>query len=436
MNSNLYAIKLQDIWDYIRTQDLLFWLVNLYLFLEYVRPQTLYPSLDILPYSQIVIILSFFLIIFKGKAVTKSIANLFLFIFSCVLFLSSLFALDPSTSFDNISLYISWLLVYFIIINTISTEKRLFIFTLAFLLYSFKMSQHSFLGWVKIGFGYSHWGTGGGPGWFHNSGEFGIQMCVFLGISFYFFMALKKYWNKWKTIFFLLFPLTALTGTISSTSRGAMLGAAVVILYFLLKSRKKILSIILTGIVAFIAYSYMPATTLERFHTAGEDRTSEKRLDRWERGLELGNSFPLLGVGYKNWSVANRVIYGRKEGEFVHNIFIECFSELGYSGLIVFFALIITTFYLNRQTRKFLLLADNHSTFLYFMAQGLDAALIGYLVSGFFVTVFYYPYFWINLAFTVSLNNIVRNTCTEQFRQILKPSTNKYGSHKINEVIN
>ena len=37
------------------------------------------------------------------------------------------------------------------------------------------------------------------------------------------------------------------------------------------------------------------------------------------------------------------------------------------------------------------------------MSHGLDSALVAYLVAGFFVTVLYYPFFWINLAFTVSL---------------------------------
>jgi hypothetical protein len=40
------------------------------------------------------------------------------------------------------------------------------------------------------------------------------------------------------------------------------------------------------------------------------------------------------------------------------------------------------------------------------MAFGFDGALIGYLITGFFVTVLYYPFFWINLAMTVSLHNV------------------------------
>jgi hypothetical protein len=39
------------------------------------------------------------------------------------------------------------------------------------------------------------------------------------------------------------------------------------------------------------------------------------------------------------------------------------------------------------------------------MAKAFDGALIGFLVGGYFVTVLYYPFFWINLAMTVALHN-------------------------------
>lgn len=46
--------------------------------------------------------------------------------------------------------------------------------------------------------------------------------------------------------------------------------------------------------------------------------------------------------------------------------------------------------------------------FFYIMAYGLDAGLVGYLVAGFFVTVLYYPFFWVQMAMTVAANSIVK----------------------------
>jgi O-antigen ligase len=111
--------------------------------------------------------------------------------------------------------------------------------------------------------------------------------------------------------------------------------------------------------------------------------------------------------------VAQENIYGLRDQQLPHNIFIQCASELGYSGLLVFFLMILYTFINNSRTRNLVLRWDKEkkevkSRFLYYMAHGLDGALVGYLASGFFVTVLYYPYFWINLAMTVSLNSIAR----------------------------
>jgi hypothetical protein len=39
---------------------------------------------------------------------------------------------------------------------------------------------------------------------------------------------------------------------------------------------------------------------------------------------------------------------------------------------------------------------------------GLDGALVGFMATGFFVTVLYYPFFWVNLAFTGALHEVTR----------------------------
>ena len=57
---------------------------------------------------------------------------------------------------------------------------------------------------------------------------------------------------------------------------------------------------------------------------------------------------------------------------------------------------------------------DRENWFVYYMAHGLDGALVGFIVSGLFVTVLYYPYFWINFAMTVALNGIAKSGAFEQ----------------------
>ena len=423
---HLYAAKVREIWAYLKTQDTLFWLINIYLFMEYVRPQTLYPSIDVLPITKVLLSLTIVVFLLRNNSpLVKNPVNKLLILFFVVILLSSVFALDPGVAYENVPEFISWMVIFFLIINIVNTEKRFFVFMLAFLLYSFKMAQFSFFNWVSAGFGYVAIGSGGGPGWFRNSGEFGIQMCIFFPLAACFFFTLKEYWPKWKKILFLSFPLFALTGTVSSSSRGAVVGVFCVLFFMFMRSKHRLKGLVALGVILTLVYFLMPDRQMERFEAAGDDRTSQTRLEYWKRGIQLVSLYPILGVGYNNWMVAQENIFGLKDQQHPHNIFIQCASELGVSGLLVFILMITYTFVNNSRTRK---LAIQHEgkkkevkmRFLYYMAHGLDGALVGYLASGFFVTVLYYPYFWINLAMTVSLNAIAKKQTEHGMEKVLQ----------------
>jgi O-antigen ligase len=120
----------------------------------------------------------------------------------------------------------------------------------------------------------------------------------------------------------------------------------------------------------------------------------------------MTHDYPVLGVGYFNWLPYYQRTYGVK-GQLPHNIFIQAMAEMGYSGLAAFVALIGITLAVNRRTRKRALRSPN-GRFAFFMAHSLDAAMMGFLASGFFVTVLYYPFFWINLSMTVALHEVAR----------------------------
>lgn len=257
------------------------------------------------------------------------------------------------------------------------------------------------------GFALSGYGIGGGVGFLHNPGEFGIAMCMSLAISFYFYHALRNELPPWLKWVILLLVVFSMTGILSSLSRGAALGGISVLSWIWLKSKRKMLATVGVLIVAVTISYVLSEGYVDRFKQAGGDTTSIDRLERWERGIEMVERYPYLGVGFANWSIASMREFHGGPG-LSHNIFIQCMSELGYSGLIVFILMVFYTFVNNYQTRKMANRDVERFRLYYNMAHGLDAALIGFLVSGVFVTVLYYPFFWINLAMTVSLNNIQR----------------------------
>ncbi|GAB1342521.1 O-antigen ligase family protein [Gemmatimonas sp.] len=386
-----------------------FVLTSAYLFFEYVRPQATYPVLNVLPWARITLIGALLACVLEGKSsFSRQRGWSLLLLFTLVIFASIAQAVYPEFGFKTVDLWLSWLVIMYIISSAADNEERLILLVGAFVLWNFKMSFGGFRRWAAIGFQFRDWGLAGPSGWFQNSGEFGIEMCVFFPIVIYLLLALRPHLAKWKVYALAFVAVTAVASMAGSSSRGALLGGAAVGLWFLWRSPSRIKGLIYISVLAVGTWVVLPDEQKERFRTAGDDGTSQSRLTYWEHGIEIANEHPVLGIGYDNWMPYYTTRYN-PEGQLPHNIFIEAAAELGYIGLFVFIALIVYVFWENIQTRK--LTAQQGpapNRFLYFMSFGFDGALIGYLVSGFFVTVLFYPYFWVNMAFTMALAAVAR----------------------------
>ena len=405
----LYSLRIADLWRFVKKQPISFWLLNGYLFFEYVRPQSIYTALSVLPWAQICIYAAAVTAFMKGEFSRKyGTADLLMGVFTAIILIGCLTAYSPSRAFERLPIWLSWLLIYLIYTAVVNTEQRMLVVLTGFILYNFKMSLHGTRSWAQIGFGFRDWGVTGAPGWFQNSGEFGIEMAIFLSISGYFFFALRSHWPKWKQLAMLFVPVTAVIGGIGSSSRGALIGFAAVAAWMLMWSKYRIMSIVAAVILTFGVIFLVPPESKARWTEIGSDSSSVTRLTYWRHGRQIMREHPVFGIGFENWLPYYRANYNPR-GQVSHNPFIQAGSELGFPGLLTYTLMIVITMKYNIDTRKRAKKLGESGRFLYWMGHGMDGALMGYLASGFFVTVLYYPFFWINLAMTVSLNNIARS---------------------------
>ncbi|MGE5093033.1 MAG: O-antigen ligase family protein [Bacillota bacterium] len=404
---DVYRLGPGAIWRWLHTQPASFWWVTLYLFIEYVRPQQLFPSIDVVPYGQITLgftLLS--LVLGRERLRSYSPADGALGVYALIVLLSTATAYMPMESIRNYIFFFSWVLVYFLITNIVVTEKRFVVFMLAFLLYNAQMSWGAMKQWAGFGFGFRTWGVTGGAGWFNNSGEFGVAMCIFFPIAFYFALGLRDRLPKWKFLILLAMAGSAVLGTVASSSRGALVGIAAAGMWMLVKSKYRARALIAATALVVVVLVLLPPEQKQRFSEAGEDKSSVTRLTYWRRGIQMTEDYPVLGIGFYNWMPYYQRTYGVK-GQLPHNIFIQASAELGFTGLAAFLGLIGVTLLVNRRTRARAARAPN-GRLVFLMAHSFDAALMGYLASGFFVTVLYYPFFWINLSMTVALHEVAR----------------------------
>lgn len=402
---DLYSLKLSSIWQYFKGESFAFWMICAYLFFEYVRPQLIYPAIDFLPWTQIVLIGSI-LGCFSDKSVrwVSSSVNVLLIAFLFVILSSSFFAYFPEISYKNLEKYYLWVIIYFLIINIVNTRKRFFIFLSIFLLSSFKLSLSLSMYWAQRGFSFTDWGLMGPPGFFQNSGELSIQMLVFWPIAWAFAHSLKPYVNRKWYLVLMLMPITAIMVILGASSRGAQLALALQILVMNYRYLLKPKVIISVGVSLFLIWSFLPEEQKNRFETIGEDGTSRQRILYMENGIKMIENNPFLGVGYFNFApyyekyFPHDVILGR--AELPHNIFIQVGTDTGFVGLSIFLALLILAFNIARSFK-----AEGCEQNQSMIGKCANLSLIGFIVAGQFVTVTYYPFLWIHLALIVAMNN-------------------------------
>ncbi len=402
-------LKLRSFITSFRAESAALWFLCFYIFIEYLRPQSMYPVFDFLPWGQVAIlgaVASVF--ITKTKALDFGAMDKLFVIFSGIVILSAIFAWSTDASLKYWTTYASWMLMYFCVVSVLTTPNRLLLFTIFFVLVNFKMSQHGARSFAMRGFSFTHWGLSGAPGWFHNSGELALQMVVLFSMSLALLLALReqvasklRWW-----VLMILFPLTAALTVIGSSSRGGQIALAAVILILVLKGKHLIRNAVIVSAVFVAAMYILPEEQLARFDTAGVDETSKLRLIHWEHAMDTIKHNP-MGIGYENWLVYYETIYQPERVEQIHNTFLEVFVDLGYPGGVLFFVMLVTAFVMNRRTRKEMLsIGSIKAKTVAAIAGGVNLGLWGTVIAAIFMSVLFYPVFWLSFALTSALRHV------------------------------
>lgn len=409
---NFYTLSPKGMWSQFRREPFAFWMICLYLILQYVEPQSIIPSLAVLPWDKVVAGLAILgLFADPERRWVRDTTNIWMTLFFLVILLSSALAEYPSISWKHWYDFFNWYVSYFLIINVVTTMERYYIFLGIYLLASFKMSLFGARVWASRDFGFRNWGIQGPPGFFANSGEFSIQMLMFAPIAYELALFLKprvqavKYWSV------MLLPITAVMTVIGASSRGSQLALAFQSGLIAIRRKLSLKGLIAAAAILWVGYAMLPAQEKARFSVVGNDPTSVQRLDYWRAGLDMIKNHPLLGVGFFNFPQYYLVHYPHElwhgTAQLPHNIFIQVGTDAGLLGLTIFLILIYRNIKIARNIERECVANKAGSTFAPAVARGLVVAAWGFVVAGQFVTVTYYPFFWINLALTVALKNVV-----------------------------
>lgn len=393
-----------------RAQDFGFYCVAAYLIFSYVRPQEIFPALNILPWTQLCIMCGLVFAIVKGTF-KIGFAHVLVFIYFLVCMASAYFSVYPEFSFrGGWDIVLIWMLEMIFITSCINNLTKFRLMLIIFFLALFKISFYGAREWIRRGFGFRDYGISGPSGFFNNSGELSLMMAMLAVMSFAFICE-----NKEARKMYYLLPITALMTVIAASSRGAQLALVVgALIYFLSKGRLNIKYLCYGALIAWLGYMALPEKQKERFSSSGDDTTSRARLMYWSSGIDMVKEYPFLGIGFRAFPEYFHNHYApyapddmrriANKREVAHNTLIEVSSENGLIGLTIYLWMYFYVFSLNRASKRLVeKLGRPEFNVWANTAFGFNIANIVFFIGAFFMSVSLYPYIYFMLAFSFAL---------------------------------
>lgn len=353
-----------------------------------------------------------------------------LILFTLWMILTTLFAFDPPAAVEYLRRVLKILLFAFLTIYLITDKEKLVglvwvtVASLAF--YGVKGGIFTLTG------GGIHWVLGPEGSFIGGNNEIGLALIMTVPLMFFLLHQLEKKWARYAMMLAIFLTGLAIVG---SQSRGGFIGIIAMSGFLWLKSRHKISVGVLILILAIVVAMLMPETWWERMESIRnykQDPSAMGRINAWWTAWNVASD-NLLGGGFKMFTITTFHLYAPDPLDIhdAHSIYFQVLGEHGFIGLGIFLLLGFTTWF---RCGRMIRIARNKPELKWVgdLASMLQVSLIGYGVSGAFLGLAYFDYYYHLIAITLitwSLAREATNTsavpATPKRRQNHAPSREK-----------
>lgn len=382
------------------------WVFMAYLVIEYVRPQYFVPALGVVRPGLIVGLILLGVSLTKGIDVIKRSRIVQL----CVAFTLFTvawvpFAVNNYWAFNTAEGMVLHIFATAIPLIVLADSKKTLTLIVKF--------------WVGVSvyialFAMTH--AGHGPGSFVTD-ENDAALFLLTGLPFAYFIAQESGLTALKKWLLYAAVGVIVMGIIATQSRGGFVGLVAVICGLIWYSRRRLRSILVIGLLAAVILPFVPQSYVAQIVSINNthDPTRLSREHLWRVAWVMFKANPILGVGPGNYPwrvpeyekyVHDSMSYKSHGGRVAHSLYFTLLPELGLLGVALYFPIVYVAVRICRRfTRR-----EDEDEYPRLLARAIIIAIGGYLVSGAFLAVLYYPELWLLAAFAVVVGNLSSST--------------------------
>jgi probable O-glycosylation ligase (exosortase A-associated) len=373
-------------------------------FLVYFRPYELFPSLAWLSRSALVIAvitLALFIPTQLGlenmiTAWTREV-KLALGLLLTGLF-SIPFALEPSHALQSLVEFLKVIVMFIVMVNVVRTEKRLRRLILLVLSVSCVLSLAALNDYAHGNLALQGRRIAGLiGGLFSNPNDLALHLVTMIPISLTLFLGSRGPFRK---SLYLMCSLLLMVGMVATFSRGGFLGFVCVIgfLAWKLAHRNRVVFGTVALIVVLAGVALAPSAYRSRLATTSDD-SAAARTDDLKRSILVAARHPLFGVGLDNYILYSNV------NKATHNAYTQVAAEMGLAAFLMYVWFLVSPFNRLRRIEQATGTGKRKPP-IYYLAIGLQASLVGYMVVSFFASVAYQWYVYYLVAYAICLQRL------------------------------
>jgi len=295
--------------------------------------------------------------------------------------------------------------LFLVMTNLINNEERLKIFSwilvISYTALCFVARYH----WTET------------PYYWWDRNYFALELVSIIPLAFFLTFSEKRAIIKLEGICYLLVLILICLRT---HSRGGLVGLSAVFFLFLIHkpSLKKYLILIPIILIALNRVSEKEIQRYETLKSYMTERSAQQRLGAWRVGLKMFKAHPIIGIGTGEFSNKFMQYADEKDWEMVggtsnaHSIYVQIAAETGLLGLFTFLLLIIVT--LKDIWKLWLVYKKKSGGISGQIGMSVAIGLIGYLISGMFLSAAYSQHLYVLMALMVAAKMIAeKNKETE-----------------------